>query len=63
MPAVTQSREVNLLDKTPVLKEGVLSWRLRDKKKWSFSFVVVSRDDIALYRDTQGIKEDSPQLR
>jgi hypothetical protein len=63
VPTVTQSREVSLLDKTPVLKEGVLSWRLRDKKKWCFSFVVVSRDDIALYRDTQGIKADTPQLR
>ena len=46
-----------------MLKQGVLSWRQRDKKKWSVSIVVVSREDIAIYRDTHGIRTDSPQLR
>ena len=59
----TQAHDVGLLDKTFILKEGVLSWRLRDKKKWSVSFVVVSKTGIAIYRDTEGIKSDSPQLR
>jgi len=46
-----------------VVKEGVLSWRLKDKKKWNVSFIVVSRDNISIYKDTQGIRADTPQLR
>ena len=35
----------------------------RDKKKWNFSFVVVSKENITLYKDTQGIRSDTPQLK
>lgn len=43
-PTIDQAlTESNPLDNRKVVKEGVLSWRLRQDKKWSYSFVVVYR--------------------
>merc|ERR1711971_436531 len=51
------------LDNRRFVKEGVLSWRLRDTKKWSVSCVVLTRDQLVLYSTADSIRSNNPQLR
>merc|ERR1711997_1241574 len=51
------------LDNRRFVKEGVLSWRLRDTKKWSVSCVLLTRDQLVLYSTADSIRSNNPQLR
>jgi len=54
---------VNPLDNRKVVKEGVLSWRLKQDKKWSISCIVIYRDQLVLYATAESIKNNKPQFR